>query len=790
MAKFTMKKFKMPGFTLNQTKASGRSSSMLAALPVEKLEARQFFSAGAAEIQGAFNFTGASTGLTPAATTPRISRLKNLVNGLQTSATTNIDRDTTIVMEVELAGFAVAEPILRDSVRLFDNITNQRVATQNIKTSGGGDDVTVTPTEPLAANRTYRVEVNTGSTKIRDTNGVAFAAFTGTFTTGTYVTPPDNTIRFTKERQVTKAANSNGSFSSVTVGPDGKLYAGTLQGYIYRYDIDSITGALSNETRLNNIRANNGNQNRFITGLTFDPRSDSAEPILWVSHGQGKFNNADNHTGKISRLYGNNLSTYEDVIINIPRSIKDHLNNQISFDPSGKNLYFLIPSQSAMGAPDSTWGNRPEELTTAALFRLQLRSRGSRVGIEEWLAARGPINLDPLSRKPYNPYKGSNPLRFYATGIRNAYDMVWHSNGRLYLPANGSSSGGNAPATPSNLANVPSSNRLDFGTSGNYTGPTTNGISPVNQTEEDLLYDVEPGGYYGHPNPARGEYILNGGNPTSRTDPLEVRQYPIGTQPDRNFRGGAYSFDKNVSPNGVIEYKSNAFGPALKGSLIVARYNSGNDLIIVKPNANGTFNQSTAGNSGVTGFKSLESPLDLTEDLRTGFIYSVSLPQRESGEGRITLHRPIIGQLTRSRSRLSIYDTPDDGQATTRSITFTNNTANVFYFDRNTVKFKGTSRKLFSITNLESSYPLLRPGDSVTLTVSYNARGGDTVTRRANLVFASNDPANPLISVQVRGFPAENQSASFAAVKPVSKAFSQVSIVKDVFEDPDDTLLL
>ena len=34
-------------------------------------------------------------------------------------------------------------------------------------------------------------------------------------------------------------------------------------------------------------------------------------------------------------------------------------------------------------------------------------------------------------------------------------------------------------------------------------------------TQNDYLLRVEKGGYYGHPNPARAEYVLNGGNPTA-----------------------------------------------------------------------------------------------------------------------------------------------------------------------------------------------------------------------------------------------------------------------------------
>ena len=34
----------------------------------------------------------------------------------------------------------------------------------------------------------------------------------------------------------------------------------------------------------------------------------------------------------------------------------------------------------------------------------------------------------------YDPYAAGAPLTLYATGVRNAFDLVWHSNGHLYAP--------------------------------------------------------------------------------------------------------------------------------------------------------------------------------------------------------------------------------------------------------------------------------------------------------------------------------------------------------------------
>ncbi|HEX8340774.1 MAG TPA: Ig-like domain-containing protein [Tepidisphaeraceae bacterium] len=733
-----------------------------------------------------YRLIGPSAGLSAAANGAVITKASaNVLGAQQANPTINVDLDTAIVFNVAppVGGGGVDDATLtggaNGSVRLFD-VTggNAIVSTEKPLSSGGGDTVTLRPSLDLLPNRTYRVEINTGAAKAADVAGNVYDPFNYQFTTGTFVAAGDDNVFFDKSEQVVKGLNQNGSFSAITIGPDGKLYAATLQGFIYRYDINAATGALSNETTFDIIRDNNGG-GRFITGLTFDPRSTAANPVLWVSHGQQRYgdngpgtgigNFADNYTGKISRLT-KNLTEYQDVIVGIPRSVKDHLNNQIAFDAVAKNLYFVIPSNTAMGAPDTTWGMRPEDATTAALFRLQLRSKGTRVGIEEWLSSgKGPIDLTVNSNGSlrYNPFKGTNPLRFYATGIRNAYDMVFHSNGRLYLPTNGSAAGGNTP-----------------------TGGGVTGVNNVQQDVEDYLLDVQEGGYYGQPNPQRNEFVLNGGNPTSGTDAFQVPSYAVGTLPSSNYRGAAYSYGLHISPNGVIEYKSNAFGGRLKGALITARYNAGSDLVVVKPNADGSFSGAASTTVGINGFKDLGSPLDLVENPLTGDIYVASLTTRTGGNGKITLLHPRSGTLTPQGGNATrptffgFYDAPGDTTAATRTITLQNTGNFKTVFDPSLVRFTGRDRKLggFEVTNLRQlieAGPVTldppsgnTPGDSVTLQVKYirTAGSGD---RAVNLVYPTGKAAvgEQFSSLQLRGFaPAAANTASAFSKAPIKAA--------------------
>jgi regulation of enolase protein 1 (concanavalin A-like superfamily) len=139
----------------------------------------------------------------------------------------------------------------------------------------------------------------------------------------------------------------------------------------------------------------------------------------------------------------------------------------------------------------------------------------------------------------------------------------------------------------------------------------------------------------------------------------------VGTLPDRNWRGAAFDFGDHFSPDGVIEYKNGAFGGALQGKLIVARYSGGDDLIVLGLDA-ATKNVSTAetGAPGTTGFV---DPLDLVENAANGHLY-VS----EYGARRITLLRPTtVGPLPAPWSSADIGATSPAGSATFGGGTYT-----------------------------------------------------------------------------------------------------------------------
>ncbi|MEO6220712.1 MAG: DNRLRE domain-containing protein, partial [Ginsengibacter sp.] len=546
--------------------------------------------------------------------------------------------------------------------------------------TGGGDAITLVPNDPLDLSTTYRFTITSG---VQDLSDSAFIPYSSSFTTGSSSTSDIINAQFDK----ILLSNIVGQHSSLTIGPDRKLYALTIDGIIKRFPINA-DGTLGTPQLIYTLQDKSGTRTpRLAIGLTFDPAATVTNLILWVTHSTFVFLNGPEWDGKLSKLSGSNLETITDVIINLPRSKKDHLSNSIAFGPDNA-LYFSQGCNSAMGRADRTWGNRNEQLLAGACLRLDLSK----------------VNSFPLDAKTpdgggtYNPYAINAPLTLYATGLRNAYDLLWHSNGELYLPTNGSAAGGNTPAS------VPGTIRPD-GTP--YNGPDVPALTSVQQTQKDFLFRITKGGYYGHPNPLRGEYVMNGGNPTSPIDPAQVTDYPLGTPPDANYRGYAFDFQNNKSPNGVIEYKSNTFNGALKGKIMVVRYSQNNDIITLTPGgAENDIVSSTEG-SAIVGFSGFNDPLDLTEDTTTGNIY-VS----EYGDsGKIILLKPkniIIQQppvvtlspLADATIRNGSYANTNYGKDTTLRV---KTSPSLGYNRKSFLKFSVDTASLAKISNITSA---------------------------------------------------------------------------------------
>jgi fibronectin type 3 domain-containing protein/regulation of enolase protein 1 (concanavalin A-like superfamily) len=649
-------------------------------------------------------------------------------------AKTNVPRDTFIAADLLLPNGGVNDVTLDGNVRLSRNGVT---VPGNVGTTGGGDAIVFTPSVLLDPGATYTFEITDG---VRDATGAAFQPFSGTFTTGTATPAMDPTLSFEK---VALPNTAGMQFTALKVGPDHRLYAGVNDGRILRFPINA-DGTLGTPLTITSLQGASGG-NRLLTGLTFDPASTASNPILWVTHGQYAFGSteadyATEWTSKISKLSGPNLATVEDVVVGLPRSARDHLTNQPSFGPvegDGKR-YLYIPqgSSTSMGGPDPSWGDRVERVLSGAILRLDPSKVPAGTPLDVKTADGGGT---------YDPFAANAPLTIYASGVRNAFDLVWTRDGQLFAPTNGAAAGGTIPGGPNN---VPP------------------GVPRVDTTQHDFLFRIDKGGYYGHPNPARGQYVMGGGyTPADGLSANEVAEYGTVTggaalAPDPNYRGYAWDFGQNISPDGIIEYQNtSAFGGALAGKLLVARYSGPGDIAVLTRGGNGTIASS---NTGVAGLKRFVDPIDLTEDASNGYLYVADYGQnpRQAAARQMYLLRPIPpgANLSLGRDQLVFSDlatTTNTGPSPNLALHITNTGTVPLTFPANGFGVvddpatAGDDSGLFKIANASSLPDTIGVGESFDVLVNYTAAavGIDSAILRIQ----SNDADHRTVDVPLRG---------------------------------------
>jgi glucose/arabinose dehydrogenase len=500
---------------------------------------------------------------------------------------TNVDTTTS----VSLAPSAEIDfnTLNSGTVKLLRPDNTQVPGHYNSDAAGG--TISFTPSAQLATNTKYTIQTTSG---LKDTDGNPYAPFTASFTTGASSLPPPpvNFIR-------TTLSNIDGP-TSIVIGPDKNMYVGTAVGQIYRYPINGQNGKFSaGPTILNPF----GQFTRTITGLAIDPSSTSTSVKLWVSHGLLQAKNVPNFTGKVSLVSGANLAagqqTVRDKIVQLPRSVRDHMNNGIVFGPDGR-LYIAQGAMSGYGGADPNWGFRAETPLSASILVADVLH-------DSRFAGTSSVNVN--TDNGYNPKATNAPVKVYAEGTRNPFDLVWTSAGSLYAPVNESAQG-NTPAGPNN----------------NPVALTGLGAG------RDYLAKVIEGRYYGHPNPSQGHYVLNGGNPTNAIDPFETPEYPVGTQPDAKYQRPILDLGLHRSADGIDEYTPNKFGSVMQGKLVIAEFSNGDDIIAVNPNNTSDRFQVASG---------FFNPLDVRVSQSTGRIYVAEFGNEPDGTGgHITLLTP------------------------------------------------------------------------------------------------------------------------------------------------------
>lgn len=422
--------------------------------------------------------------------------------------------------------------------------------------------------------------------------------------------------------------------TAVAWGPDARLYVATINGPIHALTFD-YEGQTVVDDEVTHALAG-----RLVLGLAVDPDATADDVVLWAGHSDVQQTSGDANSGMVSRLSGPTLATRQDVITGLPRAIANHSTNAVHFGPDGR-LYVAQGGNTGAGAANdsiSEFGPRPEQPLSAAILVADVKAAGF-----DGSCTPGD---DPLGASMDDTGISSRQVpcdvRVYASGLRNAYDFTFHSNGQMYAVDNGLGVQGAHPELPPG-----------YEPGDTCEGPVL-GLDQVADnnpgTRPDLLYRLEEGGYYGHPNPSRDECVFYGGNPSAAQDgPVpetgglthfqEALTYSVGVEPAPAFRPALYSFGDHKSTNAIIEYQSDVFCGALQGELLVSYY-SGFDQIrrLALDGAGGavvadiTLRRSSVGAGGPS---QLVDPLSMTQD-PSGRIYVSEL-----GGQRITVFDPV-----------------------------------------------------------------------------------------------------------------------------------------------------
>ena len=267
--------------------------------------------------------------------------------------------------------------------------------------------------------------------------------------------------------------------TAMAFAPDGKLYTVNLFGQVHRLTVD----ANYNVTRDDTIKTLGS---RLALGLTIDPASTPSNVMVWIAHSSPSADAGEADSGIVTKLSGPDLATRDEVITGLPRSIANHSTNGLHFAPNGK-LYIAQGGNTGAGAANlanTEFGDRAEQPLSNALLEADVKAPGFDGSCHNTVNMYGPPPCD---------------VRVWASGIRNTYNFLIHSNGKFYGGDNGLGVVGSYPPT----ATPPCTG---------YGDPR-----PVKQggnnpgTQNDNFNLLVEGGYYGYPNPTRNECVFKDG---------------------------------------------------------------------------------------------------------------------------------------------------------------------------------------------------------------------------------------------------------------------------------------
>ncbi|MGI9557124.1 MAG: PQQ-dependent sugar dehydrogenase, partial [Solirubrobacterales bacterium] len=252
---------------------------------------------------------------------------------------------------------------------------------------------------------------------------------------------------------------------------DGCIYAVNGAGSVHRVCFDDAKSVTSHTVV---IELNGGAGVSNVQGIAFDPESDpSGEIHLYLGYAVSA---DDPLNGRIARAVstdgGMSYAADESFITGLTRSSfpTSHQTNGLDFGPDG--CLYIAQGNASNAGYDSV---RAESRLSGAILRACYKD------------ANG--GVDPAFDRDCGDQNTQRPcgVEIYASGMRNPFDLVWHSNGELYSTDNDANPGF----------------RDNCGAEFNNFGCPCQ--APVVNPVGDELNLVEEGRYYGSPNP----YLAN-----------------------------------------------------------------------------------------------------------------------------------------------------------------------------------------------------------------------------------------------------------------------------------------
>jgi len=482
--------------------------------------------------------------------------------------------------------------------------------------------------------------------------------------------------------------------TSLQFGPDGRLYVSEQNGSINAFTVSLQNGqyiATDHEQLelpdgsevVKSIQNHNddgslsGSSNRQVTGLVVAGTANN--PVLYITSSDPRIatNNdtgLDTNSGVLTQVTWTGTEWEAvDLIRGLPRSEENHSNNGMVLHPDGDKLYLAVGGNTNNGAPSSFFSYTGEyalsgtvleiDLVAVNALQTQVDSIGGQGGTPRSYKYDLPTLDDPNTpndgvREDANgmdvagPWGGNDglnmailpadaPLRIFADGFRNHYDLAITPDGKLYTVDNGSN--GNLGGNP----NTESGDTDGDGVPNEAINTPNNGGSG----DPEPLFLIEEGGYYGHAAPVRSNQNQswtvydNSGNPDGAVgtnnvadisalvpngvqiapgfiiDPSkfaagtgqtladlsqadqEARLLESGIRVERSDNASNKIVSVGSSTNGIVVYDSNgeAFDGVLDSKLFVTQFNDNVTLLNLNETGDGLTPVLEEGPDGVFG---------------------------------------------------------------------------------------------------------------------------------------------------------------------------------------------